>query len=151
MARVGEQDNQRFPELGPPTQIAAGVLFREIRLESPSDERIGTHKLYVYTPRGEHRENSLPCIFIAGGSSIPLTGTGLGPADEPEHIPYVSAGFVVIGYEVDGYLPDPDRATKQMILDAIKEYRAAEAGLVNAEQAIEFALAKLPEVDANRL
>ena len=68
----------------------------------------------------------------------------LGDGDRPEHLPYVRAGFAVLAYELDGVLPK-DRETRPD--DAADPARgsgsAAQAGLVNARIALDYALAKV--------
>jgi dienelactone hydrolase len=105
--------------------------------------------LYLYLPTGEHPPKSLPCILIAPAGSTMLAGMDLVEEDEPEHIPYVKAGCVVLSYELDGpCFDDTDIDEQREAFEAFKESRA---GLVNARNALEFVLAKVPEVDPARI
>ncbi|MFO7903611.1 MAG: HEAT repeat domain-containing protein [Planctomycetota bacterium] len=140
-----------FPDLGPAREIAPGVDFREVRLPVPTGQPGSASKLFVYTPEGDHAPRSLPCVFIASAGAVPFTGMELGAADQPEHIPYAEAGFVVVAYEIDGYLPNPDGASDRQYMKAIEQFTAARVGLTNARNAIEFALARIPEVDPEKL
>jgi dienelactone hydrolase len=76
---------------------------------------------------------------------------GLGEGDQPEHLPYVRAGLAVVAYEVDGHLPDTEYPSDSAVARAFAEYKASMAGLVNARNAIAYALAQMPEVNPNRL
>ena len=140
-----------LPNLGSARSIRPGVDFREVRLPVARDEPGYASKLYIYVPKGHHPPKSLPCIFIAPAGAIAFAGMELGSEDQSEHIPYAAAGFVVVAYEIDGNIPDTDTATDAEILQAAQRYWAAGAGIVNARNAIDFALAKIPEVDPSRL
>ncbi len=140
-----------LPNLGPPRSIAPGVEFREIRLPVAPDQPGRESTLYVYTPKGHHAPQSLPCVLIAPAGAFPLTGMTLSHEDQAEHTPYVRAGYVVVAYEVDGHVVDQENASDDQLVNAIKEYWASGAGIVNATNAITFALAKIPEVDPHQL
>ncbi len=75
----------------------------------------------------------------------------LGDGDRPEHLPYVKAGFAVVAYELDGALPNRDQPNEQQLLAAIAAFTSAEAGLVNARVALEFATTRVPAVDPKRI
>ncbi len=140
-----------FPSLGVARTIASNIDFHEVRLRVPAGQPGKANKLYIYLPKGSNAPKSLPCVFIVGAGAVPLTGMTLSTEDQPEQIPYAQAGFVVVAYEIDGYLPNPQNATDQQFVGALNEYQASEAGLINARNAIEFALAKIPAVDPQRL
>lgn len=106
--------------------------------------------LYVYLPPGEHAPASLPCVLICGAGSDLLSGMSLGEGDVPEHLPYVQAGCAVLAYELDGPNSnedvDPDAMRK-----AFEAFAASRAGLVNGRNALEYVLAKVPEVDPSQI
>ncbi|MCO6457179.1 MAG: HEAT repeat domain-containing protein, partial [Pirellulaceae bacterium] len=139
----------QFPEPGPRRQVAPGVEMARVTLSVPGPGQRGT--LYVYTPPGPHRRHSLPCVLIAPAGAPVILGMQLGEGDQPEHLPYVQQGFAVVAYEIDGSVPDLDNASDSQLRYAFAQYRAASAGLINARNALEFVLARLPEVDPNRL
>ena len=60
-----------------------------------------------------------------------------------------------LAYEVDGQRRDEgaknDQETAQIALNALGGFMAAEAGLVNAANALRFLEVRVPEVDPNRL
>lgn len=91
-----------------------------------------------------------PCVFIAPAGSRLFHGKSLEEGDRPEHLPYVAQGFAVVAYEIDGPLGVGQAADAQLIHAAVR-FRDAEAGVANARAAIDYALARLPEVDPKRL
>lgn len=103
----------------------------------------GVGTIWLYLPPGELTEASLPCVLIGAGGSNLLSGKALDDDDRDEHIPYVQAGFAVVAFSIDG---DP-RYTDQ----PYRKFEGAFGGMVNARNALEFALAKLPEVDPERI
>lgn len=107
--------------------------------------------LYLYLPSGTHVPRSLPCVIIAGAGSTLMHGMDLlidEDGDMPEHLPYVQAGFAVLAYELDG----PDNLdSDDAEARAYKAFRASCAGLVNARNALEYLLAKVPEVNPNQI
>lgn len=103
----------------------------------------GVGTIWLYLPPGELTEASLPCVLIGAGGSNLLAGKALDDDDMAEHIPYVQAGFAVVAFSIDG---DP-RYTDQ----PYRKFRDSFGGMVNARNALEFALAKAPEVDPERI
>ncbi len=130
---------------------AAGVEYYEVRLSVPPGQPGHANKLYVYLPQGSNASGSLPCVFICGAGARPMTGMNLSSEDQPEHIPYVQAGFAVVAYEVDGMLPPSDDITNAQYVNGVERYWLADAGLVNARNAIDYALAKVPAINPQRL
>jgi dienelactone hydrolase len=108
-------------------------------------------KLWLYLPDGDHAPQSLPCIFIAGAGSNLITGMNLGDGDRAEHLPWVRAGFAVLAYELDGHLGNLQAAQTEEIKEASTRFFGARAGLVNAHNALEYVLQKVPQVDPKRL
>ncbi len=148
-----------FADLGPGTEIAPGIRFHEVKIAAAggapgpaSDGLAGHHgKLWLYLPAGEHKPRSLPCILIAGAGSNLITGKDLGDGDRPEHLPYVLAGFAVLAYELDGALPDGSEPSKEELARCVTAFANAEAGVVNARVALEFAKARVPAIDPARI
>ncbi|MCE9527359.1 MAG: prolyl oligopeptidase family serine peptidase [Planctomycetales bacterium] len=107
--------------------------------------------LWIYLPEGQHAPGSLPCILICGAGSTMLEGMSLtdrdadSEGDVPEHIPYAKAGFAVVAYELDGP-GDNDMSPR-----AYDAFRKSRAGLVNARNALEYVLAKVPEVNSKQI
>lgn len=101
--------------------------------------------LWIYLPEGQHAPGSLPCILICGAGSTLLEGMSLGDGDVAEHTPYVKAGFAVVAYELDGPGEGDDNPR------AYEAFRQSRAGLVNARNALEYVLAKVPEVNPKKI
>ncbi len=142
-----------FPDRSASSELEPGVTQFIIELgeddggfyETPGHGGI----LYLYLPTGEHAPRSLPCILIAPAGSTMLAGMDLVEEDEPEHIPYVKAGCAVLSYELDGPCFDDTEIDDQR--EAYQAFKASRAGLVNARNALEYVLAKMPEVDPARI
>jgi dienelactone hydrolase len=141
-----------FPDRVTATQIAPGVWKREISL-GDSDGYYSTPghggKLNVYVPLGRLRPKSIPCVLITGAGSDLLSGMLLGEGDSPEHIPYVKEGYFVVAYELDG--PLGDTGDVQQMKRAFDAFAASRAGLVNARNALQYVLDKIPEVNPDQI
>ncbi|HEX8559598.1 MAG TPA: prolyl oligopeptidase family serine peptidase [Pyrinomonadaceae bacterium] len=133
-----------LPELGEGRRLEPGVVFHEVRLPG----RGAAGKLWVYLPESAAR-GKIPCVLIAPAGTRMFHGATLGEGDRPEHLPYARAGFAVVAYELDG--PLEDDASEEEMFQAAELFRRAEAGLLNARAALDYALAKLPQVDASRV
>lgn len=147
----------RFPDLGAGVQRPPGVMFHEVVFgpassAQPLDAMPGQGgKLWVYLPTGPHAPRSLPCVLIAGAGSNLLTGMELGDGDRAEHLPYVAAGFAVVAFELDGMNRDMQGGSDLKMTEAMYRFEKARAGLVNAHIALEYALARVPEIDPGRI
>jgi dienelactone hydrolase/DNA-directed RNA polymerase subunit RPC12/RpoP len=137
------------------TQIEPGVMLSEIILHAGPQgaAKLPGHggKLWLYLPAGEHASRSLPCVLIAGAGSNLITGMDLGEGDRPEHLPYSRAGFAVIAYELDGRMPEEAKGNLQALARASRAFLSAQAGLINARVAIEYATTQVPAIDPRRL
>jgi dipeptidyl aminopeptidase/acylaminoacyl peptidase len=138
------ESRQTLPDLGKGQRVESGVMLYEVKLPGKS----GANKLWVYLPEGQ-TQPKIPCVLIAPAGTRLFHGITLGAGDRPEHLPYVRAGFAVVAYEVDG--PLPDNASGKTLLKAVEDFKKAEAGLVNARAALDYALAKIPQIDPARL
>jgi dienelactone hydrolase len=145
----------KFPDPGPAREIEAGITLREIRLGPPDPIPGGfpghCGRLWLYLPAGNHPAKSLPCILIAGAGATLFTGMKLAEGDIPLHLPYVQAGYAVLAFDVDGMLENRQKPSSSEVIQAAHRFQNARAGLVNAHIALEYALAKVPEVDPNRI
>ncbi|MBA3312756.1 MAG: prolyl oligopeptidase family serine peptidase [Planctomycetota bacterium] len=145
----------QFPELGELTPIDGsdvGTYF--VALSSiPSNTGSAGMKMSmrVYVPPGEHAAQSLPCVLVAPAGTTLLTGVALDDGDyHDETLPYAEAGMVVIHHSLDGDELDEESAEASANAPYLL-FRAACAGVVNTRNALEFARAKLPMVDPNRI
>ncbi len=132
-------------------EILPGVLSGDVNLNIPRGTPGFAGQLYIYLPKGDHAHGSLGCVFIAAAGGTSISGTSLGPGDRAEHIPYAQAGFAVVAYETDGERASDRAQLAKEAATHYREYVAADAGLVNARNAIEFALSRIPEIDPHKL
>lgn len=154
-----------FPQLGTPrASTIAGVLFHEISLSgdrnrSPSDPGVSGSTsipgsqmdMILYLPSGTHPSRSLPCVMIAAAGTTLLEGNGcFDESYQAETIPYVQQGFAVLGYSLDGPLTSETPSNRE-VMTAFNQFRAAHAGLVNARNAMEFLLQRVPAVDPTKI
>ncbi|HVV99346.1 MAG TPA: prolyl oligopeptidase family serine peptidase [Planctomycetaceae bacterium] len=105
--------------------------------------------LHVHMPPGDYEDHSLPCVLIAPAGSNLLTGMHETMDDHVEQMPYLNAGYVVVGYSLDGAV-SPNASDQDMAF-AYSHFAGACAGLVNARNALEFVLARIPSVDPERI
>jgi dipeptidyl aminopeptidase/acylaminoacyl peptidase len=142
-----------FPERGEPDRSEPGVVWHEIYLGEEGgyyDPPGHGGYMYLYLPEGQHQPGSLPCILHTGAGTTLLHGVEMdGGGNPPEYIPYVKAGYAVLLFEMDGPIYD-DEDVEEM-REAYKAFKASRAGLVNARNAIEYLIAKVPEVDPSRI
>lgn len=132
-----------LPELSPSRPIQPGVLFQEAVL------RPGALPMKIWYYRPEQAKGKLPLVLVPPAGSTLFAGMDLGDGDRAEHYPYVRAGFAVGSFEIDGHVPNG--APDATVLKGAREFRDAKAGLTNAKAALDYLLAKAPEVDPNRI
>jgi dienelactone hydrolase len=145
----------KFPDLGPATPVGdGGVQTHEIDLAAvQGNEGWPGMKMQmrVYLPPGEHPAKSLPCVLVAPAGATPIMGM---PIDDGEYhdemLPYAEAGMVVVHYSLDG-AEDEVFEKDNFVKAAYLRFRASGAGVVDARNALEFALAKLPMVDPKKV
>jgi dipeptidyl aminopeptidase/acylaminoacyl peptidase len=138
-------DTASFPERGQPQRLEGGIQVYEVFLGA-----IETGKVWLYLPPKFGKEK-LPCVMIAPAGSNLVTGKELDDGDRPEHLPYLEAGFAVVAFALDGPMPEQPRNPDREAMQAITAFMSAEAGLVDARRALDFALAKMPEIDPTRI
>jgi dipeptidyl aminopeptidase/acylaminoacyl peptidase len=105
-------------------------------------------RLIIYLPRGARPDQTHTCVLIGGAGSRPFEGMLLGEGDEPEHEPYAEAGMVVVAFDIDGPEVGED---SQDLQRAYLQFRASQAGMINARNALEYALQHVPEVDPQKI
>ena len=137
------------PPLPSMTEVEPGVLRTRVTLKSTGLMGDAPMDLWVYLPAGTHRTGSLPCIFIAGSGSKLVTGVKITSKDEPEHLPYVRAGFIVVAYDTDGEAKSSGNESE--MAKAMKAFSNAEGGVSNARKAIDYVLAQVPQADPRKL
>jgi dipeptidyl aminopeptidase/acylaminoacyl peptidase len=135
-----------FPQRPPGRSMEGGIQWFEISLKGEGPGQ--TMTLWLYLPPGEHPAKSLGCVFVAPAGSNLMTGMTLSDEDRAEQLPYVNAGYAVIAYELDGKMKNRTLAAAYA---AAPRFIAAHGGVDNARTAIDYALARVPEIDPRRL
>jgi dipeptidyl aminopeptidase/acylaminoacyl peptidase len=136
------------PALPEAQKVEDGVIVHKIRLDKNDD----ASNVWIYLP--EKTENKkLPVVLIAAAGSYLWNGISLGEGDQPEHLPYVRKGYAVIAYETPGSLKgvDMQKIKDAQILKAINDFKNSNAGLINQQNALNYALEKVPSLDAERI
>lgn len=133
-----------LPPLGQARTLEAGVQEYEVALTRGERKS----RLWIYLPTKPHSAK-IPCLFIAPAGSHMFDGNSQGEGSRAEHLPYVRAGYAVVAYEVDGEIPE--HSTNQQKVDAAIAFQNADAGIANARAAIDYALARVPQIDPKRL
>jgi len=134
-----------FPELGPSRVVEAGVTVHEVTVNRGGVPM----KVWVYLP--EKPAEKLALVLVPPAGSTLIAGMGLADGDRAEHTPYVKAGFAVAAFEIDGPVSDAQQSSDPAVMRGAREFRAARAGLDNAQTALDFVLAKVPNIDPERV
>jgi len=134
-----------WPEVSQGRNLAPGVTVHEVTLE-----RSGVPmRVWLYLPTNAPANKKLPTVLIGPAGSRLWHGESLGDGDRAEHQPYVREGFAVLAYDIDG--PLAQQPTVAQETEAIVAFRNANAGVANAKLAVDYALAKVPQVDPQRI
>jgi dienelactone hydrolase len=134
-----------LPELSQARPIQPGISYQEAVL------RPGPLPMKVWYYRPEQAKGKLPLVLVPPAGSTLIAGMELGDGDRAEHYPYVRAGFAVASFEIDGHVPNAQGASDAQVLRGAREFRDARAGLNNATAALDYLLAKAPDVDPKRI
>ncbi len=134
-----------FPELGPSRELEAGVTVHEATINRGGVPM----KVWVYKP--DKPADKLALVLVPPAGSTLIAGMGLADGDRAEHIPYVKAGFAVAAFEIDGPVSDAQQSSDTAVFKGAREFRAARAGIDNAQAALDFVLAKVPGIDPERV
>ena len=89
-------------------------------------------------------------MFVAPAGAPIFAGNSQTDDDRAEHLPYVRAGYAVAALDIDGAFDEKDK-TPANIQATYAKFKAAAGGVVNGKNALEYVLARLPEVDPERL
>ena len=94
----------------------------------------------------------VPTLVVNGAGAYLFSGMVLADEDIEPMLPYVQQGFAVVAYETDGCQPDFGHdPTPSEFATMARRYVASKAGLINAKRALDFALARFPEIDPDQL
>lgn len=142
----------QLPDLGVASRIpGTNSTFQFIRIKQGSGPG-QSMQFRVYLPVEQSPAQSIPCVLLAPAGTNMLHGNLLDADDyHDEALPYCEAGMAVVCFSLDGEMTaDPsagDRAYGLALSVAYRQFIAAKAGVVNGRNALEFALAKLPQVN----
>lgn len=138
-----KQEAIDFPPIGSPKKVGDGILVYEINLKRENT----TNNVWIYLSEKPTREK-IPVVLIAPAGSHLVDGASLGESSRPEHIPYVKSGFAVVAYDIDGELKG---SSEQDIIRASVDFMKSNAGLANQKNALDYALAKFPIINAEQI
>lgn len=97
-------------------------------------------------------QGPLPALVFNGAGAYVFSGMTMADADFDALLPYVPHGFALVGYETDGCQKDFSHDPSPFEMrDMARDYAASKAGLINARNAIAFALERFPEIDPQQL
>lgn len=115
--------------------------------------RIGLQTVVkVYLPNSANGPKTVGCVLVAPAGSIQIVGMGMTDEDSIEQTPYAQAGFAVVAYSLSGPIgSDIKNVTNAELKRSAEQFHAAEAGVVDAVDALNFALARFPEIDPDRI
>jgi dipeptidyl aminopeptidase/acylaminoacyl peptidase len=142
----------QLPELSVATPIpGTNSTFQFLQIKQGSGPG-QTMQFRVYLPATQAAARSIPCVLLAPAGTNMLHGNPLDAGDyHDEALPYSEAGMAVVCFSLDGEMPVDqsagDRAYGLALSVAYRQFMAAKAGVVNGRNALEFALAKLPQVN----
>lgn len=137
-----------FPELPKAISLYHASLYScDLGIDSRSVGR--NDQVSIYTP-DPFPSTPMPCIFMAPSGATSFTGKLHDHGDHREFLPYVHAGYIVVTYDLDGDV-NLQRASALQLRKAFLKYEKSNAGLINARNAMNFALKSFPSVDPNRL
>lgn len=142
-----------LPEPGPllpsPT---GGFVYSEAQFTDPGQPG-GITKVRMRLPNGQHAAQSLGCILVGSAGTPMIWGNGLAGVDYfAETQPYISAGYAVCEYSMDGeYDEDNEDENETQLKLAYQKFAASCAGVANVRNAVEFVLAKMPQINPNRI
>jgi dipeptidyl aminopeptidase/acylaminoacyl peptidase len=129
-----------FPDLGPRRLIQPGIYFQEATLQR------GTMPMRVWYYQPEKAADKLALVLVPPAGSTLFAGMEMGDGDRAEHYPYVRAGFAVASFDIDGHVPNLEAATDAAVLKGAQEFRDCQAGLANVKAALDFVMAKVPNI-----
>ena len=135
------------PPLPAPTHLAPHIDLYDIHMTGAGPG--SREHILLYMPTGEEAPHSVPCVFIAPAGTPMITGSLLSPGDRAEHSPYLYRSFAVVAYDLDG--PASKEPSNREVVDAIRQFRDAQYGVLNGRIAIDYVLAHVPAIDPGEL
>lgn len=147
---------QQFPDLGSPVQTLDGnVMLYSVGLTGPKPGQ--DTQLKIYMPPGNHTAQSLAAVLVAPAGTPLLYGSDVNVGDyHDEFLPYAQAGMVTVLYSIDGDVPDDldqrdENSQFAIVSGAYPKFKDAGGGVANGRNALEYALEKIPAINASRI
>jgi len=143
-----QTDIKLFPALPAAQRVEDGIVVYKIRLNKDDE----ASDVWIYLPEKLPKEK-LSVILIAAAGSYLWNGAALGNGDQPEHLPYVRKGYAVIAYETPGNLEgvNLEQITDKQFLTAVNDFKKSNAGLMQEQNALNYALDKVTSIDPERV
>ncbi|MFO1063004.1 MAG: prolyl oligopeptidase family serine peptidase [Pirellulales bacterium] len=142
-----------MPKFSSPTTLEQpkGEKFSETKITIGDGSGFGdppgcNTNLTVCLPAGYAEGDSRPCILMPPAHMNGLEGAKIDARDAAEYEPYLQAGYIVIAFDVDG--PEGSGTDE---LARHTQFRKAQAGMINARNALEFALKQVPGVNPKQI
>ncbi|MDX1428683.1 MAG: prolyl oligopeptidase family serine peptidase [Rhodothermales bacterium] len=101
-------------------------------------------EVWIYRPDPLPKKR-IPIVLVPPAGGNLFTAPTLGVGDQPEHVPYVEAGFAVVSFAMRGEVAD--HASEWETIAAALAFRSGRAGVDDARLALDLALSVLPTVD----
>ncbi len=148
----GRPGSVKFPDHIGWLGFSPGIVSGKVQLGAPGaqDQPGDGSELTLYEPAGKNPARSLACVLVSPAGGTLVCGPRPSANDVAWWLDYAKAGLAVVEFHVDGEI-DLQRSTPMDIAAASARFFAAQAGLANARNALEFVLARMPEVDPQRI
>lgn len=105
----------------------------------------GGGNAWIYLP-AQSAGDRVPVVLIGPAGSHLFDGMTLSDSDRPEQIPYAQGGFAVVTFDIPGMATSEDE-----LIQAAREFKAGEGGVLNARAALALALERFPRLDPDRV
>ncbi|MGV3618537.1 MAG: alpha/beta hydrolase family protein [Fimbriimonas sp.] len=139
-AGCGSENRPAAPKFPPARVAKEDDLFREQIVDPVTGRRVWLFPSpYNDKPKG--------LIVIASAGSNLISGAAMEEDRALEHHLYVSAGYVVVAYDVSG--PMPENADDAQNESAIRAFTSREAGILDGVAAIDAGLKAFPSTASN--
>jgi hypothetical protein len=104
--------------------------------------------LMLYMPPGKHADHSLPCVFMFAATGAVLEGQTLVERDSREALFLARSGVAALVFDTSRW---PPSGRPQAAGAGEQEFIQNDCGRYSAQDAMNFALAKVPAINPDRL
>lgn len=142
-----------FPSVPQPYEtLDSGESIRFVQLPGDGSIPGDSMSMRIYFPADwDQKEATRACVLLAPAGTNLLRGNDVDQGDyHEESLPYLKAGMAVVLYSIDGPWTVRKPKGREMRL-AYEAFKDACAGVVNARNALDFVLQKIPQVDPKRI